>query len=178
MKASKFIVLVGGILGIISFFLPMASVTEKKDGADIHVSVSAFQVVKGIDSVTATVNGNDAHKMGEGLSGADKAEFDTAKKDANKALSDAKGIIIGLFVPAFLLALVGGFAVMRKRMGRGAGTLAFLLGIAALGIGALLKSALEGDSGLALTMLMVTGAAGIIGGLMTLVKPDRGMATG
>jgi len=47
MKASKFIVLVGGILGILSFFLPLVSVTREGK----TVSVSAFEVMKGLAAV-------------------------------------------------------------------------------------------------------------------------------
>ena len=39
MKASKFIVLVGGILGILAFFLPM--VTVEREGANASVSAAA-----------------------------------------------------------------------------------------------------------------------------------------
>ena len=52
MKASKFIVLVGGILGILSFFLPLVSVTREGK----TVSVSAFEVMKGLDAVGAAVD--------------------------------------------------------------------------------------------------------------------------
>ena len=44
MGASKFLVLVGGVVGIVSFFLPLIEI--KDQGA-----ISAFQVVKGIDTV-------------------------------------------------------------------------------------------------------------------------------
>jgi len=46
MKASKLIVLVGGILGLIAFFLPLVSINRP----DFHGTASAFQVVKGIDA--------------------------------------------------------------------------------------------------------------------------------
>src|SRR5260221_5475092 len=46
MKASKLIVLVGGVLGLIAFFLPLISINRP----DFHGTASAFQVVKGIDA--------------------------------------------------------------------------------------------------------------------------------
>jgi hypothetical protein len=46
MKASKLIVLVGGVLGIIAFFLPLVAINRP----DFHGTASAFQVVKGIDA--------------------------------------------------------------------------------------------------------------------------------
>ena len=37
----------------------------------------------------------------------------------------------------------------------------------------ILKSAAEGDSGIGMTLLLLTGVAGVVGGLMALVKPER-----
>ena len=62
---------------------------------------------------------------------------------------------------------------MRKKFGRVAGTFSLLFGLIGLGIGALLKGAAEGDSGIGLTLLLVTGVAGVVGGLIALVKPER-----
>ena len=69
--------------------------------------------------------------------------------------------------------LIGGLGVMRKQFGRVAGTFSLLFGLIGLGIGALLKGAAEGDSGIGLTLLLVTGVAGVVGGLIALVKPER-----
>ncbi len=165
MKASKLIVLVGGILGIIAFFLPMVSVTRENQ----TVKVSALQVVQGIDAVKGEISKTDV----SAASMEDKTNL--AKADTD--LSSIKGIVLAIFAPALLLALIGGLGVMRKKFGRGAGTLSFLLGAVGLGIGAILKSAAEGDSGIALTLLLVTGAAGLVGGLMALIKPERAPAT-
>ena len=64
MKASKFIVLVGGILGILSFFLPLVSVTRHGE----TVKVSAFQVVKGLDAlVYSTLLGGSGANYASGL---------------------------------------------------------------------------------------------------------------
>ncbi len=70
-------------------------------------------------------------------------------------------------------ALIGGMGVARKKFGRVAGTFSLLLGFVGLGIAALLKSAAEGDAGIGLTMLIVTGLAGIVGGVLALAKPER-----
>lgn len=161
MKASKLIVLVGGLLGILAFFLPMVSVTRDHR----TVTLSAFQVVRGIDAVD--------HEL-------DTSDVSTASLDDRAKLHEARGsingIVLAVFAPALLLAVIGGLGVMRKRFGRGAGTLALLLGAIGLGIGAILKSAAEGDGGIGLTLLLVTGVAGAIGGLMALVKPERAAA--
>lgn len=159
MKASKFIVLVGGILGILSFFLPLVSV--QRHGAT--ASVSAFQVMKGLDQVEVAVD----------EAGARRAIDVETSAGAKKDIGAMKGIVMAIFAPALLLALIGGIGVARKRFGRGAGTLSLLLGLVGLGIAAILKSAAEGDGGIGLTLLLVTGAAGVVGGIAALVRPER-----
>lgn len=164
-KAAKFIVLGAGILGLIGFFLPMISV--QKSG--IEGKLSAFQIVKGIDSAQDVV--------GEaGAAAAGTADEKRAVSEANDALGAVKGIVLALFVPALLLALFGGIGAAKKRFGRGFGVTSLLVGLLGLGIWALLSSAAEGSAGIGLHMLLLTGLGGIIGGLVATVKPDRGMA--
>ena len=157
MKASKLIVLVGGILGIIAFFLPLVSVQR----TNVQGTVSAFQIVKGLDSVAHEVD-RAAPTMA--------AEDVTAAKDG---VGQIKGLVLAIFAPAALLALIGGMGVARKKFGRVAGTFSLLFGLVGLGIAALLKSAAEGDAGIGLTMLIVTGLAGVVGGILALAKPER-----
>ena len=159
MKANKFIVLVGGILGILAFFLPLVSV--ERQGA--KASVSAYQVIKGLDQVEVAVD-----------DGVKQAAFDVETgASAKKDIGAMKGIVMAIFAPALLLSLIGAAGVARKRFGRVAGTFSLLLGLVGLGIGAILKSAADGDGGIGLTMLLLTGVAGIVGGIATLVKPER-----
>ena len=159
MKATKFIVLVGGILGILSFFLPLVSVTRDNATA----KVSAFQIMKGLDTVSVAVDSAETHNVQE------VATQSEAKKDVGAM----KGIVMAIFAPAILLALIGGFGVMRKRFGRAAGAFSLIFGLIGLGIGAVLKGAAEGDAGIGMTLLLITGVCGVLGGLMALVKPER-----
>jgi hypothetical protein len=159
MKASKLIVLVGGILGILAFFLPLVSV--ERGGA--KASVSAYQVIKGLDQVEVAVD-----------EGAARAAYSVeTSASAKKDIGAMKGIVMAIFAPALLLSLLGAAGVARKRFGRVAGTFALLAGLIGLAIGALLKSAAEGDGGIGLTLLLVTGVAGVVGGLAALIKPER-----
>ena len=159
MKASKFIVLVGGILGILAFFLPLVSV--ERQGA--KASVSAYQIIKGLDQVEVAVD-----------EGASQRQLDVATSaSAKKDIGAMKGIVMAIFAPALILSLIGAAGVARKRFGRVAGTFSLLLGLVGLGIGAILKSAADGDGGIGLTMLLLTGVAGIAGGLAALIKPER-----
>jgi hypothetical protein len=159
MKASKFIVLVGGILGILAFFLPLVSV--ERQGA--KASVSAYQVIKGLDQVEVAVD-----------QGARQAAYSMETgAEAKKDIGAMKGIVMAVFAPALLLSLIGAAGVARKRFGRVAGTFSLLFGLVGLGIGAILKSAAEGDGGVGLTLLIVTGLAGVVGGIAALIKPER-----
>ena len=164
MKASKFIVLVGGILGILAFFLPLVSV--ERGGA--KASVSAYQVIKGLDQVEVEVD--------KATAGATRGSFEMeTASSAKKDIGAMKGIVMAIFAPALLLALIGGLGVKRKKFGRVAGTFSLLAGLVGLGIAMILKSAAEGDGGIGLTLLLLTGVAGVVGGLITLVKPERGV---
>ena len=165
-KAAKFIVLGAGVLGIIGFFLPLISV--QKSG--IEGKLSAFQIVKGIDSAQDVV-GKEAAAAAAG-----SVQEKQAVEDANKALGAIKAIVLALFAPALLLALFGGIGAAKKRFGRGFGITSLLVGLLGLGIWALLSSAAEGSAGVGLHMLLLTGLGGIIGGLVATVKPDRGLA--
>ena len=164
MKASKFIVLVGGILGILAFFLPM--VTVEREGA--KASVSAFQIIKGLDEVSAQVDGQDV-KVALASAGGSAAE-------AKEGLAPMKGIVMAIFAPALLLVLIGGLAVKNRKFGRGAGVLVLLFGLIGLGIGSILFSAAGSDGGIALTLLLVTGVAGVVGGFLARIQPERALA--
>jgi hypothetical protein len=162
MKATKFIILAGGIIGLLSFFLPLLSM--QRGGAS--ATVSAFQIVKGIDSVSVAVGDASARQV------VDVATSASAQQD----LGALKGIVMAVFAPAALLALLGGLGVLRRRFGRVAGTFSLLAGLAGLGIASVLKGAAEGDAGIAMTFLLLTGATGIIGGVLALAKPERAKA--
>lgn len=164
MKASKFLVLAGGLLGILAFFLPMVTIHR----ADYSGSASAFQIIKGLSVASDAVSSEEVRAA---------AMNSEAVSQAKEGLDAMKGIVMAIFVPAILLAAIGALAVTKKKFGRGAGVFAFLLGLVGLGIGALLKSAAGDDGGIGLTLLLATGVLGTLGGLFALVKPDRGETT-
>ena len=162
MKASKLVVLVGGILGIIAFFLPLVSVHR----TNVHGTVSAFQLMKGLDTASDEIDKAS-------IEGATAEEREATRSGAKDTVGALKGIVMAIFAPALLLTLIGGLGVGRKKFGRVAGTFALLLGLIGLGIAAVLKSAAEGDAGVGMTFLLVTGVAGVVGGIMALAKPER-----
>ncbi len=163
MKAAKFIILVGGIVGILSFFFPLVSVHR----AEGTVTVSALLIIEGLDTVSVAVDSEHVHTVRDV----------EVRGEAQKDFGAMKGIVLAVFVPALLLALIGGIAVWRKRFGRGSAALALIFGLVALGIGAVLTNAAEGDGGIAIKLLLLTGVAGSLGGLIGLVKPERFIAT-
>ncbi len=168
MKATKYIVLGAGLIGIIAFFLPLVSV--QKSG--IEGKLSAYQIVKGIDSAKDVVSDAPAGTVD------DRA----AVADANDALGAIKGIVLAIFAPAGLLLLFGGIGAARKQFGRGLAIPSMLFGLIGLAIWALLNSAASsggGDSaaGIGMHMLLLTGLLGTVGGLFATVKPDRAQQT-
>jgi len=160
MKASKFLVLAGGILGILAFFLPMVAIHR----ADYSGSASAFQIIKGLQVASDVVNTEEVRAA---------AMNGEAVASANEGLDAMKGIVMAIFVPAILLAAIGAFGVSKRKFGRVAGFFSLLFGVIGLGIGMLLKSAAGADAGIGLTLLLGTGALGTVGGLLALVKPER-----
>lgn len=163
MKASKFLVLAGGILGILAFFLPM--VTVHRSG--YTGSASAFQIIKGLEVASQAVNSDEVRAA---------AMNPEAVQSASEGVDAMKGIVMAIFVPAILLAAIGALGVAKRRFGRVAGTFSFLFGLIGLGIGALLHSAAGSDGGVGLTLLLATGALGAVGGLLALIKPERQLA--
>jgi hypothetical protein len=164
MKASKFIVFLGGVLGIIAFFLPLITVTTHGQ----KIQPSAMQIFKGVDAIGHEVDTNKE------LRASMTAGSVSATKDGASAV---KGIVIAVFLPAIMLALLGGIGVARRRFQRVAGTFSLVFGVIGLAIAGLLVAAAEGDSGAGIMLLLATGALGFVGGLLALIKPDRGLQT-
>jgi hypothetical protein len=177
MKFTKFIVLAGGLIGLLAFFLPLIAVKD----SGVTGALSAYRIVKGIDSAQQVIE----HADTAAVDAYDKSEaFAASKADANQALGEVKGVVLAIFAPALLLTLIGGVAVMRKKFGRLGGVGALLFGAIGLGIWAILNAAASeveatGGSdvkGIGMWLLMLTGLCGLVAGIMTLVKPDRGPA--
>jgi len=162
MKFAKFAVLAAGFAVLISWFLPYATIRE----GGVYVHVSAFQVIKGIDS-TSEVSNVD---MGP--------EADRAMS-SQAADNTAKGAVALIFAPPLLLLALGGLAVKRKKFGRLGGLGALLLGGWATAFGAALVSVTQ-DAGEATGVgaggyaYLIGGVIGLLSGLLILIKPDRG----
>src|SRR5688572_27699025 len=103
MKASKFVVLVGGILGILAFFLPMVTVERGGKSA----SVSAFQIVKGLEAVESGLDSKEVR--------AKAASYGESRAlgEAKDGVDGIKTFVYAVFAPAMLLLLIGGAGVAR-----------------------------------------------------------------
>lgn len=164
MKFAKFAILAAGVLGLISFFLPVIQV-----GSD---SASPMQIMKGMQEVT---NATDS---------VSDATSDTHVKDAASGVADmanaVKGYIAIMFAPFLAFLAIGGVGVGRKKLGRLGGTGAFLLGAIGLLLSVVLlsvaneKDASGGGPGIGLWITVLAGGVGAVSGLLLLIKPDRG----
>jgi hypothetical protein len=169
MKATKLIVLLGGVLGVLAFFLPMAKVSHQ--GAE--VSISAAQLFTGVDELqekveaTTHVDGLTAEQLGKN------------KTDVAEVLQEIKGIVLVCFLPALLLVLIGMVALVRRRFGRLGGALALLLGVVELLVFYGLRSGADaaeggGEAGIAMYLLAVSGLLAAGAGMVAVVTPDHG----
>lgn len=169
MKFSKFIVLGGGLLGLLSFFLPLIAVQS----GSYTGTVSPMQMVTGIDQLQDVVKDAPAANTAEGKQAVD---------DFNEKMGEVKGVVLACYAPALLLTLLGVLGVVRKKFGRGGGAGALIFGLISLGIWAIINAAAnevqaeDGESvkGIGMHLLMLASLAGTIGGLIALIKPDRG----
>jgi hypothetical protein len=175
-KAWKYLVLLGGIAGVAGFFLPFIWF-QSADGR-FEGTVSAYQIVRGIDDVTDLVEGAKPIV-------AASPEAQQFVKTFNVELARYRGALVAFYLPAALLALVGALCGARRKMGRLAGLFALALGLANASIWVLFhqvshdaKVASQGvaNMGFGLHMLLAAGIAGILAGLGALLAPDRGAA--
>lgn len=190
MKAWKFIILVGGVIGIIGFFLPFMKIGI---GDKIEIGVSGFAMVKGLPEARDLLK-DEVSKMPEEQLKKSAEEFsDTAKK--------AGGLIMMFYIPTALVLLLGAINTARGRMGRLAGFLALVAGGAAMLVWVLFNQVVSADvsgavhattndptgtaiadaivnntsvaMGMGLHLILVSGILGAVAGLGCLIKPDR-----
>ena len=156
MKASKFFVLLAGLLGIAAFFLPMIKALKETDqGAERDAT--PFNVVKGLHQ---------------------DSQAEGADTEASKKSEMGKNVLIAAYAPAALLLLLGLIGAASGKFGRGAGFLSLLAGITSGGLGALFLQEFQKRSevgiGLGLYGILAAGALGTLFGLIALIAPDRG----
>lgn len=172
-RAAKFMVLAGGLMGLVAFFLPLFSVAA----GGKSFTVSAFQAVRGVEAVKAHIESEAGEKVQA------DPEAQRAMSDLDDVLTKVKSYLYIMYAPAALLVLLGLIGVVKQKFGRGFAILSLLLGLVALGFWALLyfaageakKEQAEAAFGLGLGvhLLLGTGILGFLGGAINTVKPDR-----
>ncbi len=167
-----------GVAGIVGFFLPLRAFSLPDQ--TVTAEASAYQIVRGGGDSTELF----AHAQKLGLA---KADADRMTKSVNTAMRSYRAGLIGIFAPSVLLVLLGLVALARAQMGRFAGLLALLLGLASIaGFFAILllvgdldvseqtvSLKLAGAGGAGAYCLLAAGAAGSLGGLGALIRPER-----
>ena len=174
MKAIKFVILAAGVLGLVSFFLPLLNV----DKDDVHVSISSYDVVTGLE-LAEEFKGkvqSDIEALDE--TGESKVFF----TELDEALDAIKIFLAVLFAWPVLLLLIGGIGAVRGKLERVGGVLALIVGLLGTLICMLILAAWGsqevkasgGSSGIAVYTMLLANVTGFICGLLTLIKPDRG----
>ncbi len=171
MKAWKYLVLIGGIAGIAGFFL--AFITFKSPDGQIEGSVSAYQIVRGIDAVDELIDTTKPMT-------ATNADAQRVVTTINAELERYRGALIAVYAPALALAVLGALVGARRRMGRIAGLLAIVIGLANAGVWLLFYQVsteqhdVDAAIGFGVHALLVAGVLGVVAGLGALFVPDRG----
>jgi hypothetical protein len=170
-KAWKYLILIGGIVGIAGFFLPF--ITFQTTDGTITGSISAYRIVSGIDDVTQVLEGAKPVTMANN----EVKHFVTMFNDE---LATYRGALTAFFAPAAALALFGAICGWRRKIGRIGGLLALLLGLANAGVWLLFfqVSSQATDKtaamGIGLHALLVAGVLGVVAGAGAMLLPDRG----
>ena len=177
MKASKYLVLLGGIIGVVAFFLP--AITVKND--DVTVKISSYRIVRGVDDAAQVVDKKSAAAAAQ-ESAAHPDDARAIIDTANASFKSIRTPILIIFAPAVLLLVFGGIATARGRFGRFGGFSAFVVGGLCAAVWMLAhhvnQTTMSNDPaplGIGVHLLLASGAAGILGGLLAMISPDRGM---
>ncbi|MBA3455702.1 MAG: hypothetical protein H0T42_21585 [Deltaproteobacteria bacterium] len=170
MSIWKYVVLLGGILGIAGFFAPFM---EYKAPDGTLTGASAYEIARGEVDVSPLM------KKAQELGLVTPAEAQRATKVLQQGVYAYRGAMIAVFIPAALIFLIGLFSFSRKKMGRLAGFIAILMGAACVGVWIFFFRAEPptaqtiGQLGLGIYALFVCGLLGMLGGLGSLLLPDR-----
>jgi hypothetical protein len=166
----KYVVLLGGILGIAGFFAPFMEY-KAPDGS--LTGASAYEIARGEVDVSPLM------QKAEQLGLVTHAEAQRATKLLEQGIYAYRGAMAAAFVPAAVIFLIGLVSFSRKKMGRLAGLVSIVMGVGAIGVWIFFfrseppSQQTIGQLGLGIYALAVCGVLGIAGGLGSLIFPDR-----
>jgi hypothetical protein len=164
----KLLALLAGIAGVAGFFLPLAQYTDAQ--GNVLSAQSAYEIA----TTETTATGLADFAKGLGLASDQAERFEEA---ANKSLLAYRGAIIAFYIPAALLALLALINLPRHHVGRFAGFLMVVLGLANAAvfayfwIGYARGTDASSTLGYGIWMLAAAGGGGLIAGLATMMRP-------
>ncbi len=170
MKATKFIVLAGAVLGLIALFLP---VSKTKSALFGEAEYSAFQLLKGDKASDIVSMKNEA--LDKELREVEVGDSD-ASRTLQKAMDDAKTGVIIVWSPIFVLLILAVIGVATGKYGRALGITGLVFALICTLFGMIMMGAGEGDTqpGPAVYLVFAAGIVCVVGSVMTIVKPDVG----
>ncbi|MDB4962207.1 MAG: hypothetical protein JWP01_2206 [Myxococcales bacterium] len=163
-------VLLGGILGVAGFFAPFM---EYKAPDGTLTGASAYEIARGEVDVSPLM------QKAEQLGMVTHAEAERATKILENGIYAYRGGMIAVFVPAALIFLIGLASFSRKKMGRLAGVLSIVLGLACVAVWIFFfredapTAQTVGQLGFGIYALFVCGLLGVLGGMGSTLFPDR-----
>jgi len=162
----RYLVLAGGLLAVAGFFAPLLEYVAP-DGT--LTGASAYEIATGNVDVSGLM------AQAERLGLVTRAEAERATRLLEQGVYAYRGAIVACFAPGALLALVGLGALAARRLGRLAGLVSILLGLAAVGVWIFFYRVPDptqqtaAQLGLGLYCLAVGGLLGALGGLGALL---------
>jgi hypothetical protein len=166
MKFAKYLVIAGGVIGLLGMFMPTMSGSMTNDGVTASVSLGPIM------GVSISYDGESGEALGK--------IADAMLKHVEKQVDKVKAVLLVFFAPVVFILLFGLLGL--KRFGRGKAIGALIFSLIALGGYAMLGGAIDqaagvkGDGGMGagvgLIFLMLAGLLGTVGGLMGIIKPE------
>jgi hypothetical protein len=161
-KAAKWIVLAGGVLAVIGFFLPFITVRD----ATGHESISAYQMVfAGQDTQAQLTAGG------------------TTPDEITGELREVAPIMVGFWVPAILLAAAATVAIIRGRMTNGNAVIVIFIAVANVLAWYMLHEGMREAAkqqptmaialGIGTHALLAGGLLGFVGACGVIFRPER-----
>ena len=170
MRIWKYVVLLGGILGVAGFFAPFMEY-RAPDGS--LSGASAYEIVRQDVDVRTLMHKAELARM------VTHEQAVEATRVLEKGIEAYRFVMVGVFVPAAVIFLIGLFSFSRKKMGRVAGLASIVFGACAVGVWIFFfrsdppAQQIIGRLGLGLYALAACGLLGGLGGLGSLLFPDR-----
>lgn len=168
----KLLVFLAFVAGGVGFVLPFIAAAAPE--GTIEVSVSAMQLIQGVEGVQAA--------MAETVAGAaDAAVAEKIGRSFGQMADQVRAFVAIVFAPTVLFLLIGLLGL--RRFGRGLGAAALIVGGLTLAGWFIVTSAATEHSagasatqvgfGLGFTLVLVGGVLGIVGGLAGLIAPQQ-----